>query len=222
MTIKQEIQQDTVAMRWLRTAATTVTSVAAAVVVGYAVVEYTFGPRITGWAEAMIDAATEEIRQEVDQTSEQTERLERVVTRLEESLLTVGTAFEEARSPSWRFDAQGTTITDGRVGGSVVITAAGYKLRECGTPRVDLYFINGGGIYHRFQGSSLLSPDGRGVAFPVSPDRVQSVRYVATIPADDGVTPGRASGYIAVSYPDGCPQVPEVVAGPLQFRISGS
>lgn len=217
-----DIARDTVPMRWLRTAATTITAMAAAVAVLWSATVYVFGPRVTVWAEEMITAATSDLRSENERTMRQIDRLDSVVTTLEGSMQQLAETVAGSTAPSWRFSMPDTSISDGEIGGLVTVRAGGFKLRECGIPRVDLYFANGGGAFHRFERVSLLSEDNRGVAFPVMPDRVQRVSYVATIPEDDGVTPGRAQGFIAVTYPDACPNVPEVVAGPLQFRINGA
>jgi hypothetical protein len=215
MTVKERIQEDGVAMRWLRTAATTITAVAAAGTVIWGAVLYLVSPRIVEWGEQLVLDTTETLRNDLEANAAHLERLDDVVVRMEEIL--EGSTYNPA--PSWRFDPVDTTISDGYIGGDVTITASGYKLRDCGVPTVDLYFINGGGIYHRFAGASLLSPDGRGVALPVAPERLQRVTYTATIPSDDEVSAGRARGYISIVYPDGCPAVAPAVAGPLQFRI---
>jgi hypothetical protein len=223
--LTEDIKADTVGMRWVRTAATTITAFAAAVAVIWSGAIFVFGPRVTEWAEAMIEDATTDVRAEVDRTAREIDRLESVVTQFEgqfeESLSRIEEVVAGSSAPSWRFSLPDTSISDGEIGGVVTIRAGGYKLRECGVPRVDLYFVNGAGVFHRFANASLLSANNRGVAFPVDPDRVQRVSYIATIPSNDNVTPGRAQGYISVTYPDNCPAVEEVIAGPLQFRITG-
>lgn len=207
-------------MRWLRTAATTVSSLAAAVLVIWTAIAWLATPRIVEYTQEVIESATLDLRREVQETSSQLSRMDTVVERLEENITRLSEAVAQNTAPSWRFSPPDTFISDGRIGGTVQITAGGFKLRECGIPRVDLYFVNGGGVYHRFIDASVLTAGNRGIAFPVDPDRVQTVRYTATIPEDDNVTPGRANGFISVTYPDGCPSVEEVVAGPLQFRIT--
>jgi hypothetical protein len=223
--LTEDIKADTVFMRWVRTAATTITAFAAAVAVIWSGTVYVFGPRVTTWAEGMIDEATSDVRAGVERTMQEIDRLESVVTQFEtqfaDSVSRIEGVVAGSTAPSWRFSLPDTSISDGAIGGTVRVTAGGFKLRECGIPRVDLYFVNGSGIFHRFETVSLLSEDNRGVAFPVDPDRLQQVSYTARIPDDDGVTPGRARGFIAVTYPDNCPNVQEVVAGPLQFRITG-
>lgn len=219
MTVKEAVERDSVGMRWVRTAATTVTAVAGALVVVWATVVWTVGPRVNAWANDLIDDATKDLQIETSKSAAHLDRLDKVVERLEKNVTALGEAVAQNVAPSWRFSLPDTSISDGRIGGKVTITAGGYKLRECGIPRVDLYFINGGGAYHRFVKSSLLSETNRGVALPMDPDRLQIISYTAEIPADDGVSPGRGHGYISVTYPDNCPGVREETAGPLQFRI---
>lgn len=228
MTIKQEIAKDSVLIRWVRTAATTIIAIGGAVGILISTAVYIFGPRVADWAESLVLASTEEIRAEMRQNAElnrqnaeHLSRLDGVVERLEETTAALATAQQGSLAPSWRWDPVDTTISDGEIGGLVQITATGYKLRDCGIPTVELYFVNGGGVFHRFTDASLLTPDGRGVALPVDPSRTQQVRYTARIPEGDGVTPGRAQGYISVTYPDACPFVEPATAGPLQFRITG-
>lgn len=220
MTFKEKVERDGVGMRWLRTAATTVTAVAAASGVAWGVLVWAVGPRVNSWAIGLIENVTADLQAEANRTNDHLDRLDAVVERLEENIAAIGKAFEGSLAPSWRFSLPDTSISDGAIGGEVTITSSGYKMRECGVPRVDLYFVNGRGIYHRFKNASLLSPDNRGVAFPVDPDRLQKLSYRATIPADEGVMPGRAQGFISLTYPDGCPQIEEAIAGPLQFRIT--
>jgi len=221
MTLKQRIDADGMGMRWIRTAATTITAIAAAAVVLWSAITWTIGPRMTEWAESLVMTATLEQRREIEQVAGHLDRLDGVVEALEQTTSRLAEASLINPAPSWRFDPVETLISDGEIGGEVTISAAGYKLRDCGVPQVDLYFVNGSGVYHRFTDSSLLTPDGRGVAAPVNPDRLYRINYTATIPVDDNVSPGRARGYISVTYPDACPAVQPAVAGPLQFRITG-
>jgi hypothetical protein len=215
MHLKKDVQEDIVLVRWIRTAGATTT--AAAVVMG--AIWWVVAPRVVEWGEGVARNATAELREEQKRTADHLDRLDQVVVSLEAAVAKIGDAAEQSTAPSWRWDPVETSIGDGPIGGWVDINAAGYKLRECGIPRVDLYFINGGGTYHRFGDTSLLTPDNRGVAFPVNPARLQTIKYRARIPTDDGVTPGRAQGYISITYPDACPAVSEQVIGPLQFRI---
>lgn len=209
-------------MRWVRTAATTITSTAAAGAVLWMATTWLIAPRLDEWAKNLIEETTTHLRGATSANAEQIEQLEDVVVALNNSVDLLSKRVTASLAPSWRFSRPDTHISDGYIGGRVLITAGGYKLRECGIPRVDLYFVNGNGTYHRFVDNSLLSDTNRGVAFNVDPGRVQTVRYTARIPANDDVKPGRAQGYISVTYPDGCPEVEEVVAGPLQFRITAA
>lgn len=206
---------------WIKSAATALSSFVAAIAVAWTAFMWLVEPRVVEWAELLVADMTQETMEETRRTREQLERLDHVVDRLESGVEALAVAVEGSSAPAWRFAPSDTSISDGMVGGFVTIRASGYKLRECGIPRVDLFFIDAAQISHRFTEASLLSPDGRGIALPVDPDRMQSVSYSARIPMGDRVRPGRAVGFVAASYPDGCPMVPETISGPLAFRING-
>jgi len=219
MTMKEQIQQDTVIMRWVRTAATTVVAASAALGVLWAATVWTVGPRVNIWATGLISEATSDLEQEVRRNGAHLDRLDQVTLRLEEVVTSLADLQEQDTTPSWRWSTPDTSISDGAVGGRVEITAAGYKLRDCGVPTVDLYFVNGSGSYHRFEDASILTTDNRGIALLPDPTRLQILTYTARIPADDDVSPGRGLGFISVTYVD-CPLIDAAVAGPLQFRIT--
>lgn len=219
MTLRQNIKADGVGMRWLRTAATTITAVAAATVVVWTAVAWLVSPRLADWGETLVLETTSGLRSELQQNAQHLNRLDDVVSRLEETTAQLADTSILNTSPSWRFDPVDTSVSDGRIGGEVTIRATGYKLRDCGVPQVDLYFVNGGGVYHRFVDTSLLTSDGRGIAAPVDPSRTFTITYTARIPDNDNVSPGRAFGFISTTYPDACPAAEPAVAGPLQFRI---
>lgn len=122
-------------------------------------------------------------------------------------------------SPAIRFPRTGHRITDAKIGGFTTMKFSFYKLRDCGSPKLDLYFINGAGVRHRFRNPSILDSNGRGVNFEVDPLVVQELTYVSQIPSDDGVTTGRASGWVEVSYPDLCPAVASVASPVLTFNL---
>lgn len=203
-------------MRWVRA----LSSLAALLAMLWAGGVWLVAPRLDLWAKTIINETTTGLKQSSAANAAQIRQLEDVVTSLNNSVELLSERVTASIAPSWRFSRPDTHISDGYIGGRVVITAAGYKLRECGVPRVDLYFVNGSGTYHRFEDNSLLSISNRGIAFPVDPNRIQTVRYTARIPDQDDVRPGRAQGFISVTYPDGCPEVDEEIAGPLQFRIT--
>lgn len=207
-------------MRWARTAATTLSSITAALLIIWGGLVWLVEPRFYEWAQSIVDASTETLASDLERSTEHLDRLDMVVERLEENVSRLSETAAQSTAASWRFDPVETAISDGPIGGFVTIRAAGFKLRDCGVPTVDLYFVNGGGVYHRFVEASVLSSGGRGIALPVMPTRLQSLTYTARIPTDDGVSPGRALGYISITYPDACPAVEPAVAGPLQFRIT--
>lgn len=122
-------------------------------------------------------------------------------------------------SPAIKFPRTGHKIADGRVGDFVQMTFTYFKMRECGAPKLDLYFINGSGIRHRFARPSILDADGRGVNSEVNLVTPQTISYVSQIPANDGVTSGDASGWVEVSYPELCPAVKTAASPVLSFTI---
>ena len=204
-------------MRWLRTAATTLTSITSALALIWLGFVWLVEPRFYSWAEDIIGAATKTMAADLNSAQLQMKRLENVVTTLEQNVVAIKEASAGSIAPSWRFDPVETRISDGHIGGTVKIEAAGYKLRDCGVPLVDLYFINGRNTYHRFENASILTETNRGIALPPSPNRMQKLSYTAEIPADDNVTAGRGHGYISVTYPTQCPFVEPAVVGPLNF-----
>ena len=219
MTLRERVEEDGIGMRWFRTAATTITSIVGALLVIWMGLLWLVEPRFYDWADQLIDASTKHMAKELEQTTLHLDRLDEVVTKLEENVIALTEASERNTAPSWRFDPVETRISDGPIGGTVTITAAGYKLRDCGVPVIDLYFINGKQTYHRFVDASILTANNRGVSLTPAPNRLQRLTYTAEIPAEDNVTAGRGHGYIAVTYPSQCPFVEPAVVGPLQFRI---
>lgn len=230
MSVRQDIRQDTVPVKWFRTAVTTFISLTTALGIIWAAVVWAVSPRVDAWGREVVATGTAEIRTEfataqadlrrgLEETQGHVERLGQVVAALEVTVGVVSDNIAIDASPSWRFSVPDTRISDGRIGGEVRIEVGGYKMRDCGVPVVDLYFVNGGGVYHRFEHASLLSDDNRGIALPVDPARLAFVNYTAIIPENDGVHPGRGQGFISITYPDRCPAIPAAVSGPLQFRI---
>lgn len=219
VTLKERFQEDGVGMRWLRTAATTLTSITAALLVIWGGALWLVEPRLHEWANDLVQKSTEDVRQRLSTTDNAVSRIESAIQALERSVLSIQQVSAESSSPAWRFDTVETSISDGAVGDLVQIRSAGFKLRECGVPVIDVYFVNGGGVFHRFTDPSILSDIGRGVSLPTDPSRLQIITYTARIPNQDGVSPGRGLGYISITYPDSCPNVAPSVAGPLQFRI---
>ena len=207
-------------MRWIRTAATTLSSITAALIIIWGGLVWLVEPRLHEWAEELVDAATVDMKKTSEENTIAIQQMQELMGVMQDAVTGLTELVEIRRTPSWRFDGLSTNISDGPIGGYVDITAGGFKLADCGVPVVDLYFINGDEIYHRFEDVTLLTEEGRGVAFSVDPSRIQTIKYRARIPADDGVTPGRGRGFISVTYPDACPHNEPVVAGPLYFRIT--
>lgn len=101
-----------------------------------------------------------------------------------------------------RFTPRGHSISDGSPGFTVSMQWYFVKLRDCGSPRVDVWFRNGGGRIHRFDRASILDDGGRGVNAPTAPSITQSIEYTARIPDRDGFEPGRGMGRVIVEYPN--------------------
>jgi len=117
MTLKQRIDADGVGMRWIRTAATTITAIAAAAVVLWSAITWTIGPRITEWAESLVMTATLEQRRDIEQVAGHLDRLDGVVEALEQTTSRLAEASLINPAPSWRFDPVETLISDGEIGG---------------------------------------------------------------------------------------------------------
>lgn len=217
--IGERIQEDSVGMRWIRTAATTIVSTAAAGSILWGVLTWLVAPRVDEWAHDLVDKATLDLQQQTGANASNIDKLDKAVDKMGEAISVLSDQLASGQEPAWVFIHGATSVGDGKIGSPVSIVAVGRKLRECGVPRVDLYFIDAAGNFHRFSRPSVLSPDGRGIVLPVRPDENQTVSYTAIIPDDEHVTPGRAQAFISLTYPDGCPNVREAVAGPLQFRI---
>lgn len=217
--LRERIREDGVGMRWLRTAATTIIALSGALGIVWGAMVYLLAPRLDQYATGLVVTATADLADEQKQIGSQVDRLEGVVTEVVVTVNELARGRREAQAPAWRFHALETSIEDGFVGSVTIIKAAGFKLRECGVPVVDLYFVDAAGVYHRFETPSLLSVSNRGIALPVDPDRMQRLSYTAHIPASPDITPGRAQGFISLTYSDKCPQAETAVVGPLQFRI---
>lgn len=219
MTLKERLEQDGVGMRWFRTAATTLTSITAALLVIWGGLLWLVEPRLHQWAKNMVDMSTQDLRDRMERTDDAVDRVEALINSLERNVIALSEVTIQSTDPAWKFDHIQTSISDGPIGGLVRITAVGYKLRDCGIPIIDMYFINGGGLAHRFADVSIESAGGRGILLPTDPTRLQTISYAARIPNNEGISPGRGIGYISLTYSDSCPAVDPVVAGPLQFQI---
>lgn len=128
------------------------------------------------------------------------------------------------RTAPARFAEEGNAISNARIGDFVTFTVRYIKTRDCGRPISVAYFRNGGGIIHAFQNASTTAADGRASAGPVSSE-VQTARFVARIPENEGVRPtsgggsdGYATGWILMSWPN-CPNAPEVRSPLMPFQI---
>lgn len=211
---------------WVRAISSAITAVFAAGAAVIGLVVFVFEPRAVQWTVGVVDTVIETLQSEITENTEarmefggQLDRLEQAVSDLSQSLVQL-VEKQTARSlPSWRFSVPDTHVSDGPIGGSVIVTASGFKLRDCGVPVIDLYFVGRDGIYHRFLTSSVVNASGRGIALPVRPADRQVVRYSVTIPDDENVQVGRAMATISVTYPERCPTLEPAVASNLQFRI---
>lgn len=200
------------AWNYVKLAAQAVTSVGAAGAVLIGAGSYLVGPRFTQWAEGLVEQTTAELSAEVDE-------LQSVVDSLASTVDDVRRDQDAMSAPAWQWDPVETIISDGDIGGEVLVRAAGRKLRDCGSPLVDIYFVNGEQRFHRFQNVSILDTDGRGPALPASPEEVITINFTAEIPRREGIFSGRASGFITFSYPDLCPNARAETVGPLAFWI---
>ena len=123
-------------------------------------------------------------------------------------------------APVIEFLQQGSSISNGAPGDTVVVRWSFLKLRsDCGRPHVDVFFRNGGGRVHRVREISAVDRSGRGTgAAPARPTIPQSITYTMVIPSDQGVSPGQAFGWNQISFPN-CPDVPEAISPEVPFQI---
>lgn len=200
---------------------------------------YVVGPRVTEWAQvelgtaAMAEAldkieATQASQADTQRQQQQTiatisdtqSRTADTLNAVVERIASLEQSSREDRTAPVRFMEDGNTISSGRIGEFVQFNFRYLKSRDCGRPISVAYFRNGGGIVHAFEASSTTAEDGRGSSGPVS-NEVQTARFIAKIPADEGVQPtpqGYAMGWMLVSWPN-CPNVPEVRSPLVPFQI---
>lgn len=220
--LRAAVAEDGVFMRWVRTAATTITSVAAAAAVLWVAAAFAIEPRAIEWTRGVVETVVGDLRGEGVETRQAVRQLTDTVERLRGSVdqLTASPAFDQ--SPSWRFDAAENAMSDGAPGGLIEVAVSGYRTRDCGVPVVDVWFVDSAGRHHRFIDVSILDGRGRGVVMPVDPARRQLLNFSARIPAGDAVARGRAQGFVSFSHPDKCPLLPVVATSALVFRINGN
>lgn len=176
-------------------------------------------PQIETIAEALIETKIGSFTESIEKNSGQLEQLSQSVGTLQESIEMLSSTALLDQSPAWRWSRPDTYFSDAAVGEELIITASGYKLRDCGVPIIDLYFEDSSRRYHRLKANTFLSSGNRGIALPVYPTVVQTISYPAMIPSDDEVALGRADGYIAITYPDRCPHLEAATVGPIPFTI---
>lgn len=220
--LREVIAEDGVTVRWIRTAATTIVSVAAAAGVLWAAATYAIEPRAVDWTRRVVESVVQDMRVDGAESRQAVRALTETVDRLRTSVEQLAASPALDQAPSWRFDAVENSITDGMVGGMVEVSVSGFRSRDCGVPMIDVWFVDMSGRYHRFVDVSILDGRGRGVALPVDPARRQELRFSARIPRGEGVALGRAQGYVAVSHPEKCPLLSVVQTSALVFRISAA
>jgi hypothetical protein len=123
------------------------------------------------------------------------------------------------KSPALRFVDQGSSITDGQIGGLVKITWSFIKLRDCGAPKPEDWFFDAEGAQFRFEDVSIVDNFGRGMQMEPDPSRTVQITYTARIPAGRGVVPGQAHGWVVVSNYENCPGLAPVRSPTESFRI---
>jgi hypothetical protein len=123
------------------------------------------------------------------------------------------------RAPAVKFLESGHSITDAKVGGTVVIHVRYIKLRDCGRPKIVAWFKNGRKLPHTFRDLSILGPDGRPPARKADPQEVIEGQFLARIPGNDSVTSGNAYGWVEVGEYEFCPNVSTVSSPQIPFII---
>lgn len=174
-------------------------------------------PQIEAIAQGVVKVEMSGVSENLEANSAELRNLKSSINDLQKSIEQLQETAIIDQTPSWRWSRPDTSFTDGSAGGDLTVTASGYKLRECGVPVVDLYFEDNGRNWHRLKAGSFITEGSRGIALPIVPDVLQTLSYPATIPED--TAPGRAEGYIALTYPDRCPHLEPAIVGPIPFMI---
>ena len=167
-----------------------------------------------------------DVQQQQQQSLSELSNATATITRTLESTVTRIAALEESSrrdsSPPIRFLDDGNSIQSGAIGDYVRLAFRYIKTRDCGRPVVAAYFRDGAEITQAFREMSSVAADGRGSSAIVSPD-IQVTKFIARIPANQGVTPSingkYALGWVLISWP-GCPDVPEQRSPMVPFQIT--
>lgn len=152
------------------------------------------------------------LTENTQQIDERLKKVETVVKSLDENGL-------GSKAAAIKFMENGHSITDAKVGESVIIRTRYINLRDCGRPKITAWFKNGRKIPHLFQDVSIVGPDGRIPASKADPQEVVDGEFIAWIPNDDAVTVGNAYGWVEVGDYEFCPNVPVASSPQIPFTI---
>lgn len=124
------------------------------------------------------------------------------------------------KSPALRFMPQGNSITDGRRGDVVTVTVAFVKMRDCGRPSPDHFFMDSASTLFRFQDVSIVDEFGRGPGVPPS-ETPQTLKFTARIPKDAAIQLGGATGWVVLRDYERCPHNDAIHSPSMGFDILG-
>lgn len=125
-------------------------------------------------------------------------------------------------APVVSFATNGNMVTDGKIGGLVKFTVGLKVVRDCGQPRVTVVFRNGNQVVHRFENVSINSLENRAPSL-IADGQMNTLRFVATIPDDEGVQATKddlAHAWVEMDFPDQCRSVAPVKTAEMPFRIT--
>lgn len=241
MNIRDKINADGVGVKWFRTfvmsMAAIITSTGVIAGAGWWFVQPRADAHITTIAESIyeqdrnrvteinrsVSALSAVVDQQANLITQQTETINSissVVDNIAQEIDEIDRRRQASLTPPWRFDRNGTEVSDVSIGKPLTINVRGEKTRNCGVPIVDIFIKDSNGTSYRLVDLSITDSSGRGILLPSRPGELQEISYTAMLP----VTPtqpavGRAQAWIALSYVDTCPASFVAPFGPLQFRI---
>ena len=172
--------------------------------------------KVKGWVADM--AGSPEIIINLSTLNQRVEELTRTVDAMDKRLSDADSIGGLSSDPVIKFSGEGNFITDARPGQLVTFTIRSVKLRECGRAEVNAWFKNGIKVAHAFEDLSIVDDNGRSIRAPANLGEVLERSFTARVPNSEGVTPGIATGWLEISYPD-CPRVPVEISEGITFQI---
>jgi len=208
MGLQEDIQASPATMlNWLKTRAGVIASLVT-IVTGWGVLSGTVNSAWTDMVGAGVAPHLEKITASQEANTERDKSILTQLAAIERRLAAIEELQSSERDPVMRFARSGHSISNAAIGDFSRLRWAYFRLRdECGPPSVGLFFRDSAGADHRFDNPSVASISGRGTASEALPSVLQTIRYPARIPSENGAQAGPAVGWAEVWYP-ACPLVP--------------